>query len=175
MDDLRYPTGRFQPKGAALTPEERAACVARIAGLPGELRHALDGLEDGRLDTPYREGGWSPRQIAHHLADSHMNAFVRFKLGLTEEVPTIKTYEQEPWAVLGDVRGQPVDASVRLLEGLHLRWVALLRSLTPQDFGRRLRHPELGELDLDFLLQMYSWHGQHHVAQVTAMRARQGW
>jgi len=175
MEDLRYPTGRFTPKGEPLTAEERAAFIARIAAVPGELAAAVDGLDDAQLDTPYREGGWSPRQITHHVADSHMNAFVRFKLGLTEDVPTIKPYEQEAWAALGDVRGVAVEASLALVEGLHRRWVSLLRSLTPEDFGRRLAHPEIGEIDLDFLLSLYGWHGHHHVAHIVGLRERRGW
>ena len=175
MEDLRYPAGRFAPKGAPLTSEERANFTASIAALPDELRAAVADLTDERLDVPYRDGGWSTRQIAHHIADSHVNAFVRFKLGLTEQVPTIKPYDQEAWAALGDVKGSPLEASLSLLDGLHERWVGLLRAMTPQDFGRRLAHPELGEIDLDFLLSLYGWHGGHHVAQITALRQRQGW
>lgn len=175
MDDLRYPAGRFTPKGAPLTAEERADFVARIAGLPAELRKAVAGLTDGQLDTPYRDGGWSSRQIAHHIADSHLNAFVRFKLALTEDVPTIKPYGQEAWAALADVGTVPVEASVKIVEGLHERWIALLGALTPEEFARRLAHPEIGEIDLDFLLSLYAWHGRHHVTQIVALRQRQGW
>jgi len=175
MDSLRYPTGTFQPKGAPLTPEERSPLITRIGALPREARAAVKGLSDAQLDMPYREGGWSPRQLTHHMADSHLNAFVRFKLALTEDVPAIKTYEQERWAVLADVRDVPVEASLSILDGLHERWSRILAAMTPQDFGRRLRHPEIGEIDLDFLLQMYGWHGRHHVTQITELRAHQGW
>lgn len=175
MESLQYPTGKFAPKGAPLTDDERTALQGRIRSLPGEARAALRGLSEAQLGTPYREGGWSPRQIVHHLADSHMNAFIRFKLALTEDVPTIKPYQQERWSELADVRGVPVETSLAILEGLHERWARLLASLAPADFTRRLRHPEIGEIDLDFLLQMYGWHGRHHVTQVTELRAREGW
>lgn len=175
MDPLQYPTGRFSPKGAPLTDEERATFRERIAALPAEARAAVAGLDDAALDTPYREGGWSPRQIVHHLADSHLNAFVRFKLALTEDVPTIKPYHQDRWAATADVAGVGVDASLAILDGLHLRWARLLERLESADFGRRLRHPEIGEIDVDFLLQMYAWHGGHHVAQLRGLRAREGW
>jgi len=175
MDSLKYPTGKFQPKGAPLTPEERAPLIARVGALPHETRAAVDGLGDAALDTPYRDGGWSPRQLVHHLADSHLNAYTRFKLALTEDVPTIKPYEQERWAELADTRGEPVEASLSILDGLHERWSRLLAAMTPADFGLRLRHPEVGEIDLDFLLQMYGWHGRHHVTQINELRARKGW
>lgn len=175
MESLQYPTGKFTPKGAPLAPEERRELRARIRTLPGEVRAAVKGLTDAQLDTPYREGGWSPRQIAHHLADSHLNAFVRFKLALTEEVPTVKPYDQERWAALADVQGVPVDSSLGILDGLHERWSRLLDSLTPEDFARRLRHPDIGEIDLDFLLQMYGWHGRHHATQISDLRQRRGW
>jgi len=175
MESLQYPTGKFTPKGAALTADERAALVTRIRTLSGEARAAVRGLTEAQLDTPYREGGWSPRQIVHHLADSHLNAFIRFKLALTEEVPTVKTYDQERFCTLPDVQGSPVETSLAILDGLHERWSRLLASLTEADFARKLRHPDLGEIDLDFLLQMYGWHGRHHVTQVTELRAREGW
>ena len=175
MDDLRYPTGRFTPKGAPLTGAERADFIAAVTALPGQLREAVAGLTDAQLDTPYRDEGWSSRQIAHHIADSHLNAFVRFKLALTEDVPTIKPYAQEAWAVQADVRGVPVGASLMIVEGLHQRWGRLLAGLTPEGFARRLAHPEIGEIDLDFLLSLYAWHGRHHVTQIVALRQRQGW
>lgn len=175
MDAIQYPTGRFSPKGAPLTDLERAAFRRRIAALPAEARSAVSGLDEAALDTPYREGGWSPRQIVHHLADSHLNAFTRFKLGITEDLPTLKPYDQDRWAETADVSGVGVDASLSILEGLHERWARLLESLAPPDFGRLLNHPEIGAIDLDFLLQLYAWHGAHHVAQVTALRVRRGW
>ena len=175
MDSLRYPTGKFELKGSPLTPQERSALIARIGTLPPEARAAVEGLGDGQLDTRYRDGGWSPRQIVHHLADSHLNAFVRFKLALTEDVPAIKPYRQDRWAELADVGGVPVEASLSILDGVHERWSRILAAMTPGDFGRRLRHPEIGEIDLDFLLQMYGWHGRHHVTQITELRARRRW
>jgi len=174
-EDLRYPTGKFAPKGAPLTAEERVALVERIAALPAELRAAVRGLDDEQLDTPYREGGWSPRQIAHHVADSHVNAFVRMKLALTEDRPTIKPYDQEAWAGLPDVSGLPVEHSLDILEGLHARWTGLLRGLAPDQYARVVLHPEIGDIDLDFLLQLYGWHGHHHTTQITELRARKGW
>jgi hypothetical protein len=174
-DDVRYPTGKFMPKGAPLTAEERAALVERIEALPAELRAALRGLDDAQLDTPYREGGWSPRQIAHHVADSHLNAFIRMKLALTEERPTIKPYDQEAWAALPDVSGLPVEHSLAIVDGLHARWAGLLRALATDQFARAVVHPEVGDIDLDFLLQLYGWHGRHHATQITELRARNGW
>jgi hypothetical protein len=174
MDDLRYPIGSFTPKEGPLTPEERGDLVGRIRALPTALKVALEGLSEGQLDTPYREGGWSPRQIAHHLADSHLNAFVRTKLAATEDRPTIKPYDQEKWAESADVLGVPVESSTAILTGLHDRWARLLDSLEEQDFGRELEHPEVGEIDVDFLLQLYAWHGRHHVSQITELRKRMG-
>ncbi len=174
-EDLRYPTGRFTPKGAPLTAEERAALVERIEELPAELRAAVRGLDDEQLDTPYRDGGWSPRQITHHVADSHLNAFVRTKLALTEDRPTIKPYDQEAWAGLPDVSGPPVETSLAIVDGLHARWSRLLRSLAPEQFARAMVHPEIGDIDLDFLLQLYGWHGRHHITQIKELRARKGW
>ena len=175
MESLQYPTGKFAAKGAPLTPDERHALMARIRALPGEARAAVRGLGDVQLDTPYREGGWCPRQIVHHLADSHANAFIRFKLALTEDAPAVKTYHQDHWALLADVCGVAVGPSLAILDGLHERWARLLECMTADDFARSVRHPELGDIDLDFLLQMYAWHGRHHVTQVTALRAREGW
>ncbi len=174
-DDLRYPTGKFTPETEPLGAEARAALIDRIAEVPALLEGALDGLTDEQLDTPYRDGGWSPRQLTHHIADSHLNSFVRFKLAVTEDNPTICTYEQEPWAETPDVREVPVAASLAIVKGLHERWAHLLRSLRPDDFGRTVRHPEHGRIDLDFLLQLYAWHGHHHVAHIQGLRARRGW
>ena len=175
MESMQYPIGKFAPKGAPLTSDERRERLARIRALPAEARAAVSGLDDAQLNTSYREGGWCPRQIVHHLADSHLNAFVRFKLALTEDVPTVKTYHQDHWALLADVCGVPVDGSLSILDGLHERWARLLDAMTPEDFARKVRHPDHGEITLDFLLQMYAWHGLHHVTQITALRARQGW
>lgn len=175
MDDIRYPTGRFTSRGEALSREERLALIGRIEALPAEIRAAVGGLDDGQLDTPYREGGWSPRQIVHHLADSHLNSFIRFKLAITEDRPTIKPYDQEAWTAQADVDGVPVETSLAILDGLHARWVRLLRALEPGDFSRPLVHPEIGDIDLDFLLELYAWHGHHHTTQVARLREERGW
>ena len=142
---------------------------------PAELRAAVHGLSPEQLDTPYRLEGWTVRQVVHHLPDSHMNSFIRFKLALTEEEPTIKPYDEDLWARLGDVRNTPVEVSLRLLESLHQRWVVLLRSLGDEDWPRKFRHPELGVMSLERNLALYAWHGRHHVAHITALRERMGW
>ena len=139
------------------------------------LRAAVKGLSEQQLDTPYRPDGWTVRQVLHHVPDSHMNAFIRFKLALTEDEPTIKPYHEELWADLGDVRGTPPEVSLVLLESLQQRWNCLLRSLKPADWKRTFRHPELGLMDLDTTLAMYAWHGRHHTAHVTSLREREGW
>jgi len=173
--DLRYPVGRFTPE-TDLSPERRAALVAEIAELPAQLRAAVAGLDERRLATPYRPGGWTVRQLVHHVADSHLNAYTRFKLGLTEEAPQIKPYDEVRWAELPDVAAVPIDASLRLVEALHERWVALLRALTPDQFARTVQHPEHPQpMSLDRLLMLYAWHGRHHVAHVTSLREREGW
>ncbi|HXH07231.1 MAG TPA: putative metal-dependent hydrolase [Vicinamibacterales bacterium] len=174
MDDLRYPVGKFAPR-AAVGEADRRALIDAIAALPGALSDAVWDLTDAQLDTPYRPGGWTVRQVVHHVADSHVNAYVRTRLALTEETPLVKTYEEAAWAELADARRLPVEVSLALLEALHRRWVALLEALDPAAFRRRVRHPELGELDLDVLLQLYAWHGRHHTAHVTALRDRLGW
>ena len=175
MDDLRYPTGTFEPSPEPLTPEQRDHLIDRIAALPAELRAAAEGLDDDQLDTPYRDEGWSPRQIVHHVADSHLNSIVRFKLALTMHEPTIQPYDQDRWARLGDVRDVPTAASLGILDGLHERWVRLLRSLADDQWSTALNHPEIGRIDLDFLLQLYAWHGHHHATQIVRLRERQGW
>ncbi len=173
-DDLRYPVGRFEPVLPA-TPGIRAAAIDDIAVLPARMRTAVEGLSDTRLDTTYRPGGWTVRQVVHHVADSHMNGYVRVKLALTEEGPTIKPYDENAWAVLADMR-MPVDVSLGLLEALHERWAAVYRSLSPDQFARTFLHPELtGAQSLDRQLQSYAWHSRHHVAHITALRRREGW
>jgi hypothetical protein len=175
MSDVRYPTGRFEAKGAPLTGDERRTLTTRIRELPALARAGVTGLTDAQLDTPYREGGWSPRQIIHHLADSHLNAFVRTKLALTADRPTITPYDQAAWAELADVRGVPVETSLAILDGLHERWSRLLDDLEAGDFARQLTHPEIGHIDVDLLLQLYAWHGRHHVTQINQLRKRLGW
>lgn len=172
--DPRYPIGKFQWRGAS-TPTERAMYIARIEACPAELRAAVRGLDDSQLDTPYRDGGWTVRQVVHHVPDSHMNAYVRFKLGLTEETPTIKPYEEDRWAQLPDSRSAPVDLSLDLLEKIHGRLVLVLRSMRDNDFLRLIKHPESGVQSLDRVLALYAWHGAHHTAHVTSLRAQRGW
>ena len=173
--DLRFPVGRFERPAGPLAPERRARLIDDIAAAPAALRRAVEGLGDAQLDTPYRPGGWTVRQVAHHVPDSHMNAYVRLKLALTEDEPTIKPYDEARWAELADTRDTPVETSLALLDALHRRWVTLLRSLPPQAFARTFRHPEMGVMSLDQLVALYAWHGRHHVAHVTSLREREGW
>jgi len=172
--DLRYPIGPFQ-RPDRLSEAERASRVDEIASLPAALRAAVARLEDAQLDTPYRPGGWTVRQVVHHLADSHMNAYVRLRLALTEDIPEIRTYREERWAELLDARSAPLCLSLDLIDSLHARWVMLLRSLTPGEMARTLRHPEIGTLSLDQLTALYAWHGRHHLTHITSLRGRQGW
>jgi hypothetical protein len=172
--DLRYPVGKFEPI-TTLTSEQRRERIDAIAEAPARLAAAVAGLTPAQLDTPYRPGGWTVRQLVHHIADSHMNALGRFKLALTEDEPTIKTYEEALWAELADTKTPPVEPSLALIENLHTRWVVLLRSLTSADWPRKFRHPEWGSATVDFLLAQYAWHGRHHVAHITSLRERNGW
>lgn len=172
--DLRYPMGKFHWKGA-LNDADRAELIAQIADTPARLREAVKGLTPEQLDTPYRPEGWTVRQVVHHLPDSHMNSYVRFKLALTEDAPAIKTYDEALWARLPDSASTPVETSLTLLEALHERWVILLRSMSQSDFARKVNHPEHGLINLDYLLAIYGWHGRHHVAHVTSLRERMGW
>jgi uncharacterized damage-inducible protein DinB len=174
MTDLRYPVGRLEAE-KALTPERRGELIEQIEEAPARLREAVAGLSPEQLDTPYRPGGWTVRQVIHHLPDSHLNAYVRCKLALTEDVPTVKTYEEARWAELPDSRSVPIAISLALLDALHRRWVALLRVLPAADFQKTFRHPDMGLMTVDELLGVYSWHGRHHVAHVTALRERMGW
>ena len=174
MDELRYPTGRFA-RPDVLTPDQRRATVETIATTPAQMRAALRGLTDTQLDTPYRPGGWTVRQLVHHVPDSHANAYCRFKLALTEDTPTIKPYDEAAWALLEDSRTTPVETSLTMLDVLHDRWVRLLQAMSPTDFARRLNHPENGMMNLDQLLALYAWHGPHHVAHITKLREREGW
>lgn len=171
--DLRYPIGKFRFPDA-VTAADRRRFLATVAATPRLLADAVRELNDTQLDTPYRPDGWTLRQIAHHVPDSHLNAYVRFKLALTEDEPTIKPYDQTLWAELLDSKA-PVAMSLQFLEGLHARWVALLESMPEEAFARRFRHPESGVLALDQTLALYAWHGPHHVAQITSARERNGW
>jgi uncharacterized damage-inducible protein DinB len=174
MTDPCYPIGRFAPD-ANPTPETRARHMEAIASLPGRMRQAVAGLKESQLDTPYRDGGWTVRQVLHHVPDSHLNAYVRFKLAVTENTPTIKPYDEAAWARLRDSELTPVEVSLTLLESLHARWTVLLRSLAAEDFQRTFIHPESGPHDVDWLLALYSWHGNHHLAHITRLRERMGW
>jgi uncharacterized damage-inducible protein DinB len=174
MTDLRYPIGKFKMQDSMTEPERRKF-MGDIQEAPARLRAAVAGLSPQQIDTPYRPAGWTVRQVVHHLPDSHLNAYVRFKLALTEEEPIIKTYDQERWAELEDARTAPIEMSLALLESLHERWTLMLRSLGPRDLSRTLRHPELGVLNLDRYLALYAWHGRHHVAHITSLRERMGW
>ncbi|MDH3272045.1 MAG: putative metal-dependent hydrolase [Gemmatimonadota bacterium] len=172
--DPRYPTGPFKSAGRPLTAEERARHIDSIAAFPAHMRKSVADLSDEQLDTPYREGGWTVRQLVHHTMDSHMNAYLRFKLAVTEDHPTLVTYDQDAWATLPDVR-DPIDGTLDVLSGLHDRWATFLRALEPAAFARTAHHPEVGDITVDTLLEIYGWHGPHHVAHVTTLRARKGW
>ncbi len=181
MDDLRYPIGRFEWKGEPgsegleATEDERQQWILEIEHAPARLRAAVRGLTPEQLDTPYRPDGWTVRQVVHHLADSHMNSSVRFRLALTEQEPTITAYDEKAWARLVDARAGDPEISLLLIETLHRRWTMLLRSLEPQDFARKFRHPERGLMTLEKNLALYAWHGRHHVAHITGLRERMGW
>jgi uncharacterized damage-inducible protein DinB len=173
-DDARYPTGKFRWEGPA-TVAQREHRISEIQAAPARLREAVKGLSDERLDTPYREGGWTVRQVVHHLADSHLNAYIRFRLALTEDQPTVKPYDQALWSNLEDARTAPIEPSLTLLESLHTRFIILLRSMKAEDFAKTFYHPEHGPMTLDHNLAMYAWHGRHHVAHITSLAARMGW
>jgi hypothetical protein len=173
--DPRYPLGKFKYDGVA-TPEVRAHRIEDVSKAPAALRAAVKGLTPPQLDTPYRDGGWTVRQLVHHVPDSHLNAYLRFKLALTEDTPTIKPYDQERWARLADTQTVPPEVSLALLDAVHQRWVAILKSMTPADWERAYRHPEYNRVvPLDEVLAMYAWHGRHHVAHITGLRQREGW
>jgi uncharacterized damage-inducible protein DinB len=172
--DLRYPIGTNQLK-TVLSPDQRRLAIEQIAELPAQLRAAVAPLRPEQLETPYRPGGWTIRQVVHHVSDSHMHAFLRFKLALTEDEPTIKPYDEARTAKLADSRELPAEVSLALLDALHARWACLLRGMRPDEFVRRLRHPERGVLTLDGLLDDYAWHGRHHLAHITSASERMGW
>lgn len=165
MIDPRYPVGKFTLP-AAITSELRDAACSEIAEMPARLRLAAHALSETQLETRYREGGWTVRQVIHHLADSHMNSYIRFRLALTEDVPLIKPYDEARWAELDDAKSAPIEASLQLLDALHDRWARLLCAMTPADFARTFRHPELGERSLDATVQLYAWHGRHHLGHI---------
>ncbi|MGA8439969.1 MAG: putative metal-dependent hydrolase [Candidatus Sulfotelmatobacter sp.] len=174
MTDLRYPIGKFHFDGP-LTEDTKHKYLADIEQTPAHLRAAVKGLSDQQLDTPYRPAGWTVRQLTHHVPDSHLNAYVRFKLALTEDEPTIKPYAEDRWAELADTETTPIEISLTMMDSLHARWIRLLRSLQPPDWKRTFRHPELGLMPLEKNLALYAWHGRHHVAHITSLRHRNGW
>jgi len=171
--DIRYPIGKFSPP-AESSPATRAEQIETIRLAPEKLRAAVEGLSDAQLDTPYRDDGWTVRQIVHHLADSHANSFFRSKLVLTEDCPTVKTNDVAAWAKLPDNRA-PIEGSLAMFGGLHERWVTLLEAMTEEDFQKEFNHPTMGRQSLDKNLAVYAWHARHHTAHITGLRARQGW
>ena len=175
MDDLRYPIGKFKSVRRPLTADERKALIAAIRETPTKLRAAVTGLSDEQLDTPYRDGGWTLRQVVHHVVDSHVNAYVRFKLAATEDWPTIRTYEEKDWAELPDAKTLPPEVSLAILDALHARWVAFLELARPEYFESQLHYPVMGDIPVDVLLEIYGWHGRHHTAHVLGLRERSGW
>jgi hypothetical protein len=174
MDHLRYPVGQFHFPDS-VSAQELAVFIDQIAATPARMRDAVAGLSESQLATPYRPGGWTVRQLAHHVPDSHINSYTRFRLALTEDNPVIKPYDEKRWAELGDVATVPVEVSLGLLESLHARWVPLMRSLSAADWKRSFRHPELGAVSLENNAALYAWHGRHHVAHITALRERMSW
>jgi uncharacterized damage-inducible protein DinB len=172
--DLRYPVGTFSFAGT-LSNEQRQTLINQIAATPEKMREAVKGLDDKQLDTRYRPEGWTVRQVVHHVPESHMQSYTRFKLAITEQEPTIKPYFEDRWAKLYDAQTAPIELSLNLLDALHGRWVWFLRSLRDEDFQRAFRHPELGIVSLDKNVALYAWHGRHHVAHITSLRERMGW
>jgi uncharacterized damage-inducible protein DinB len=169
--DLRYPIGKFQwPE--SVSAQDRVGLIETIASAPARLREAVAGLSEDQFDTPYREGGWTVRQVVHHVPESHMNSYIRFKLALTETEPVVKPYDEDAWARLPDVAATPVGVSLQLLDSLHRRWVILLRGLKDSDWKKQFRHPEIGLVSLESNLALYAWHGDHHIAHITQMRLR---
>src|SRR5438128_4115748 len=169
--ELRYPVGKFD-FDAPIEESQYPTLIAQIAEAPGALRSAVAGLSRDHLETRYRPGGWTVKQVVHHVPDSHLNSYIRFKLALTENEPTIKPYDEAVWAQLIDARMAPAEASLQLLEALHDRWTLLLRSLSASDVQRRFHHPELGVVTIDQYIALYAWHGAHHAAHITSLRER---
>lgn len=174
MSDPRYPIGPFRPDSNP-TSESRRRHIQQIQELPSRFRQAVAGLSSQQLDTPYREGGWTVRQVIHHVPDSHINAYIRCKLALTEDKPTIKPYDEGAWAKMKDVELTPIDVSLGILETIHARWLTILRTLQPEEFARQFTHPEAGLKDVDWLVALYSWHGNHHLAHITSLKERMNW
>jgi uncharacterized damage-inducible protein DinB len=173
-EQLQYPIGRFQ-KPQSTAAEQRTVWIEDLDRLPAQLRAATANLSEQQLDTPYRSGGWTVRQLIHHIADSHINSYVRFRLALTEQMPVIKPYDEKAWAELSDARTAPIGISLSILENVHARLVTLLRSMTDEDFMRKYRHPEMGESSLGAVLALYAWHSRHHLAHIQNLKQRSGW
>ena len=174
MNDFRYPIGEFD-RNYDTSPDARRERIETITNLPARVADAVAGLSEAQIETPYRPGGWTVRQTVHHIADSHANSLIRFKLALTEdEVPTIRPYYEDRWAELGDSR-LPIDVSLKMLDAIHSRWIALLNSMSEADYQKKFIHPETGEWTLDAALALYAWHSQHHTAHITSLREREGW
>ena len=174
MENLKFPIGRFSFPAPG-TAEQRKQWIADIAEAPAKFRAAVAGLNDEQLNTPYRDGGWTVRQVIHHVPDSHLNAYIRFKLALTENEPTIKPYDEAAWAELSDTRDTPIEVSLTMLENLHARWVRLIGAMSDADFAKQFRHPELGAVSLEKNLALYAWHSKHHAAHITSLRERNQW
>ena len=174
LEQLQYPIGKLAAV-PSLTPEERTVLIAEIASHPAELTRAVEGLSDAQLDTPYRPEGWTVRQVVHHLADAHMNGYTRFKFAITEHESPIRPYDQAAWAKLPDAMAGPIAPSLAVLEPLHVKWVDFLRGLDADAFAKIAIHPVRGPVTVDFLVQLYAWHGKHHVAHITSLRDREGW
>jgi len=174
MSDPRYPIGKFSYEGPP-NEDQRKKLIDEIQQTPARLRAAVNGLNSAQMETPYRDGGWTVRQVVHHVPESHMNAYIRFKLALTEDEPTVKPYMEDRWAETGDVKATSPEISLALMEPLHERWVQLLRAMKPQDWKRSFRHPEMGVVPLEKNLALYAWHGRHHVAHITELRKSKGW
>lgn len=174
LEALQFPIGKLATV-PSLSADQRPALIDEIAALPEALAKALEGLSDAQLDTPYRPGGWTVRQVAHHLADAHLNGYARFKFAITEVESPIRPYDQTKWAELADAKTAPVASTLALLAPLHEKWVDFLRILTAEDYARIALHPVRGPVTVDFLLQLYAWHGSHHVGHITSLRSREGW
>jgi len=175
MSDVRYPVGPWQPP-ATISAADRARHIEQIAAAPAAMRKAVAGLSEAQIETPYRDGGWTVREVVHHVPDSHMNAYIRMKFGLTEDKPQVKPYEQADWARTPEMRTTPIAVSLDLLEALHARWVHLMRGMKNEDFARLINHPEWkAPLSLDMVAAHYAWHGRHHVGHITDLRKRKGW
>ncbi|MBZ5602314.1 MAG: bacillithiol transferase BstA [Acidobacteriia bacterium] len=172
--DPRFPIGKFSFP-TSISPEQREQWISAIGAAPAQLRASLAGLSGQQLDTPYRDGGWTVRQVIHHVPESHMNAYIRFKLALTEEEPTVKPYDEAAWARLPDVVSTPMETSLAMLDALHDRWVRVLRSIDGAQWQRTFRHPEIGLVKLEGNLALYAWHGKHHTAHITSLRERMNW